>query len=254
MKLFLLPLLAFVLSAGITLGAQSSSAAQTERVAASFVLALGRTPTAAEASAWSQNESGNVSDLIAKHRQQLQADSAQRRVVAEKACEDALGRKATEAELTGWTSEPRTYTELMKQHLAWLKDHPADYEKVLAQAYQVVVRREVYPTEIAYWKKRDTLPYLLVVGCVEDWAHRNSPGLMETTGTPTIAPYCRYLTSVSLTPSIAEEARAAAGLMPAEPFDSRSARGFTVVAVGAEQIVGAGRVHFVTAGGEGLLP
>jgi hypothetical protein len=245
--------IAFVLFA-FSMGLAAAAPQSSERIAASFVLARGRAPTSAEMSEWNKVEAKSIADLIARHRQALQADVSQRRAVAEKASEDALGRKATDAELTTWTAEPRTYTELMKQHLAFLKEHAADYEKALNQAYQVVARRDVYPNEIAYWKARDTLPYVLLVGCVEDWAHRNSPGLMETVGTPTIAPYCRYLTTATLSPAEEDEAREAVGLISTETADARSASGRTLVAVGGDRIVGGGHVHFVAAGGEGLLP
>ena len=45
---------------------------------------------------------------------------------------------------------------------------------------------QAHPEEIEYWKNHDTLSFVLLVGCVEDWARRNQPGLMVTAGTPTL--------------------------------------------------------------------
>jgi hypothetical protein len=181
-----------------SLTAFAQSSAQTERVATSFVLALGRVPTAAEIVDAEKLGHLSISELVAKHRQHLQSDPALKRATVIKAWKDAFGREPSESEIADSTSGNATYTELMQRHIQYLKKDPAEYEKVMERAYRLVIRRGVYPGEIEYWKKRETLSYALLVGCVEDWGRRNAPGLMETAGTPTVSVNSNYLETVRL--------------------------------------------------------
>jgi hypothetical protein len=82
---------------------------------------------------------------------------------------------------------------------------------------------------------------------MEDWARRNQPGLMVTSGTPTISINCDYLATVRLSPKVAAEAREGAGLPPAGDG------GTHVIAAGAGAIVSGGRIHFAMAGADGSI-
>lgn len=220
--------------------AASSPAVQQERVAASFILAQGRAPSADEAAKWAGADAP-VSDLIAKHRQQLSSDAAAKRAVVAKSYADAFGRPAKADELAAAASG--TYTELMQQHVKSLAANAGEYEKVLSRVYQLVVRRDVYPEEIAYWKKYDVQSFTVLVGCVDNWVRRNQPGLMVTAGPTAVSVNCVYLTTARLSPAVAAEARTAAGL--GAPADA--AAGNHVLAAGAEKIISDGRIHFVAA-------
>jgi hypothetical protein len=244
------------LSAILTISAVSASAeaaGTTERIAASYVLAFGRAPTKAEVSSGETSDSLSISDLIANHRQRLQRDAALKRETAMKAFKDAYGRTPSESELASSIGVDGTYTDLMKHHIEHLAKDPAEYEKVMERAYRLVIRRGVYPGEVGYWKSRDTLPYVLLVGCIEDWGRRNAPGLMATTGTPTVSVNSNYLTTVRLAPSLVTEARAAAGLMVEGTPDFNSASGRNLVAAGAAKLVTGGRIAFVASGSANLL-
>jgi hypothetical protein len=247
--LFLLPSLAF---AATTAFPQSGE--QEERIGASYVLALGRPPSPDEIGQWSKQGNLSVGDLIARHRQQLQSDAGVMRATVVKACADAFGREPTEPEVDAWSAGNRIYTELMKQHVQWLGGHPQEYRQVIERAYQLVMRRPAYPVEIDYWKAQPTLSYALLVGCIEDWARRNAPGLMATTGTPTVSLHSAYLTTFRLAPGIADEARAAVGLVPTGDANLVSAAGRNLVAAGAGNVVTSGHINFVAAGGASLLP
>jgi hypothetical protein len=222
------------------------TADQQDRVAASFILALGRIPTSAELAQWSQG-TGSVADLVAKHQQQLKADAAARKAVVAKSFQDAFGRAATDAELGAASSDQSMYTELMKRHIATLAKNADEYAKVLDRAYQLVIRRSVYIEEIDYWKKRDALSFALLVGAVEDWARRNQPGLMVTAGNPTISVNSEFLATVRLSPALADEARQAVGLPAA-----KAKSGYNIVAAGADKILSSGGIHFAATGGENL--
>ena len=219
------------------------SAVQQERVAASFLLALGRTPTATEAAQWSGVEA-SVADLIAKHRQLLTADAAVKRAVVAKAFADSFGRAATAEEITAEAAVANaTYTELMQRHVQWLAANPEAYPKILNRVYQLVIRRDVYPEEIDYWKKKDTQSFAVLVGCVDNWGRRNQPGLMVTAGPAAVSINCVFLSTVRLSPAVAAEARVAAGL--AAVTDATA--GTNLLAAGAEKIVTDGRMHFAAA-------
>jgi hypothetical protein len=142
----------------------------------------------------------------------------------------------------------------MALHLKWLAEHPAEYEQVINHAYQFLIHRDVYSLELAYWKTHDTLPYSLLVACLESWARRNQPGLMVTSGTLMVSINSDYLTTARLSPAIALEARAAAGLPPMEDVANPAAFGRNIVAAGAAELVSSGHICFVAAGSPSLLP
>ena len=254
MKTRLTPLVLFATLAVSSTAAFAQSGEQEERIGASFVLALGRAPSAGETDLWSKQGPLPVADLVARHQQQLQSDAGMTRATVVKACADAFGREPTEREIDTWSGGNRTYTELMKQHIQWLGAHTEEYRQVMERAYQLVMRRPAYSVELDYWNDQPTLSFVLLVGCIEDWARRNAPGLMATTGTPTVSVNSRYLTTCRLSPAIAAEARAATGLVPAGDANLATAAGRHLVAVGAGSIVTSGHIHFVAAGGANLLP
>jgi hypothetical protein len=246
-----------VLIASVVLFATTAfpqSNAQTERIGASFVLALGRVPSVDEIAQFEKQGALAISVMVARHREQLKNDAALQRSTAIKAWKDAFGREPTESEIARSLTGNRTYTELMQGHIQSLSGSPAEYEKVMDRAYRLVIRRGVYPGEIAYWKKRDTLPFALLVGCVEDWGRRNAPGLMETAGTATVSVNSNYLETIRLSPAVAAEARAAVELSASGSADFLSASGRNLVAAGAGNLVTGGRIHFAAAGGSNLVP
>ncbi|ACB73857.1 hypothetical protein [Opitutus terrae] len=235
-----------------------STAAQAERVGASFVLALGRAPTAAELQSWTQRNESSVSELLALHRQQLQSDDGAARAVAQRAAEDAFGQTATD---TPAAAAP-LYVEQLQRHVQRLATNPADYAQVIQRAYQRALRRDPYDVELGYWRERPVLSYALLVGCIENWGLRNAPGLMATTGAPTISVNSNFLTAVRLSPAIATEARLALGMLPpatgdqlAALADRLAATGRTLIAPGAGDVVSLGHIHAAVCGGpEIVLP
>ena len=227
--------------------AHAQPGVQEERIAASFVLALGRTPSTAEIERWAKDGALPLADLMARHRRQLQSDPAAARAVAVKAGQDAFGRTPNETDL-GSLSGGATYVELMQRHLRWLAERPAEYEQVMNRAYQLLLQRDAYPVEIDYWKRQPALSFTLLVGCIDDWARRNRPGLMATTGVASVSVNSDYLVAVRLSPAVAAEARAAAGFEPSGDPVLALAAGRTLVAPGADLVVSVGGIHFTAAG------
>lgn len=225
----------------------------TQRVEASFLIAQGRLPTAAEVAEWTAEAgSATVGDLVEKHRKLLEQDASAQRAVMAKAFEDAFGRLPA-ADQSPQKQPVLTYVEQVKAHISELRQRPDEYRAVLDRAYQRVIRRGVYDEEVAYWNNFDVLAYSTVVGCVDNWGRRNQPGLMVTAGTPTISHNSVYLSAVKLSPKVAEEARAAAGLATANTDYFSYASGRTVIAPGADKVVANGGVHFVAAMADGVV-
>ncbi len=246
------PLLLLAAFAWSTAPAPAQSTAQEERIGAAFVLALGRAPSAGEPGQWSQQGKLSVAELVA--RLQQQSDPGARRALVVQTCADAFGRAPAGGEIDAWSAGRPTYTGLMKQHVQWLAEHPKEYGQVIERAYQRVMRRPAYAEEIDYWNARPVLSYALLCGCIEDWARRNAPGLMATTGTPTVSVHSAWLTTVRLSPAVAVEARAATGLFPAGDANLAAATGRNLIAAGAGSVVTSGGIHFVAAGRAHLGP
>jgi hypothetical protein len=220
---------------------------QEERIAASFVLALGRMPMPDERQRWVTNDQVPLAGYVDRHRRQLSGDRAAEQAVIVKASQDAFGRAPTDEEARS-LSGVGIYADLMQRHLKWLAGHPADYEQVMHRAYRLLLKRDAYSVEIEYWARQPVLSFALIVGCVEDWARRNQPGLMATAGVASVSVNSRYLATVRLSPGVAAEARSAAGMVKDADAALARALGRTVVAPGAERVASVGGITFIAAG------
>ena len=229
----------------------AQSAQDDERIAASFVLALGRTPAAADVEQWAKDGPRSVADLIGRHREALRHDAAAGREVAVKAGQDAFGRAPDEDEIRR-LSVGEIYSEIVQRHVRQLAGDRAEYERVVHRAYRLHLQRDAYAVEIDYWKARPATSFVLLAACVENWARRNQPGLMATAGVPSVSVNSLYLAAVRLSPAVAAEARAAAGLPPADAAFG-AALGRHVVAPGAAAIASVGGIHFAAAGAADLV-
>lgn len=223
--------------------AAAQNPAQAEIISASTMIALGRPAEAAELDnpAYAGK---SLADLIAAHRERLKADPALRQRVEEQARWDVTGAKAGTGGQAG-----ATYAEAVQAGIAALEADPAGYRQVIDRAYQLVIRRGVYPEEIEYWKRYGTLPYVVLVGAIENWAFRNQPGLMVTTGTPSIAINSRFIRTQRVSLAVANDARTLLGLPVWTDVARQHSPGRNIVAVGAKDIESVGGIHFLLAGG-----
>jgi hypothetical protein len=241
--------LAFILLAASAIpssAAMAQPAEQRDRVAVSFTLALGRTPAPAELDSWTSQAAQPIAALLERHRQALR-DPAVARAVAARAWQDAFGTAPSEEEART-AAGAGLYVDQVQRHLKQLSERPADYEAVVQRVYRLLLDRIAYPEEVTYWRARPTLSYVLLVGCVEDWARRNQPGLMATAGVPSIAATSARLATVRLSPAVAAEARAAAGLSAEGTRAMDAELGRNIVAPGAASVVSVGGVHFAAVG------
>jgi hypothetical protein len=223
-------------------------AAPPEAVAASFMLARGRAPTADEATAWAAGAERSVSALLARHRVLLRGDAAAQREVLARAWQDAFGVAAGTADLALTAAEPMLYSEALTRHLAGLAAHPEGYRQVIDRAYRGVLARPPYAIEIDYWTERSPLPCALLAAAIDDWARRNLPGLTATSGTPAVSVNSARLASVRVSAATAREIRDAAALRPAGDPAQAAALDRRVLAPGAGELTSVGGIHFVAAG------
>lgn len=224
------------------LSAQNTDAA--DRAAAARLLAFGR------ANLTATGEAASLTAALSAHKATLQADASLRRTVAARAFRDATGRTPSDAELATWSSGAAvTYTEVLKAVTDWLGTQPAEYRATIHRAYQLVIKRQAYDEEFPYWQPFGTLPYVVLVGAIENWGLRNQPGLMLTTGTASIAVTSRFLTTQRVSLPVANEIRPLLGLRVWTDVARLHNPGRNIVALGAQDIESVGGVHFLLAGG-----
>lgn len=237
-----LALPAALVAAPANLGALRAQAAQ--------LLAYGRPLAPTNAPAADAQPNASIAELVAQHERALQQDSAARRAVIAKASIDALGRPANDADFKADAANAVTYVALMRAHVRALAAAPAEYDRVIRRSYQGALGRAPYDVEVDYWKARPVMPYAILVGCLENWARRNAPGLMATSGAPAISSHCPYLISLGLPPTVADEARLAGGLGAASPL--ALAAGRHLIAAGADEVIAIGGIHFLAVGAPDL--
>ncbi|HVU34075.1 MAG TPA: hypothetical protein VHE61_11615 [Opitutaceae bacterium] len=224
--------------------AQTSVRAQ--RFAAAYLLAFGTAPAAGSA----VTDGASVGSLYAELRTRLRRDPTLARDARTRALGDAFGRSPSAADLAAVPADAVTYAEVLKAGVASLASDSPAYAAVIGRAYRLVLERDPYPEEIAYWAGRPVESFAMLVGCVENWARRNAPGLMATSGAPTIARNSPYLVTIGLLPAIAAEAQDAIGLDSAVGV---SAAQRVVVAPTAANIRSVSGMPFVAAGNPARL-
>ncbi|MFP4283359.1 MAG: hypothetical protein ACLFU2_12110 [Opitutales bacterium] len=247
------PLLLLVCTLGGLLGSEvlAQAGVDAEREAAAALLALGEPADAKESG---DAGGGSVADRMTHYRSALRDDRSLQEATRDRAHRDAFGL-TLEAGPQGWSLPRDTgplYVDYIEAALDWLKGHPEVYREVIERAYAEVVHRAPYAEELAYWRERGPLSFVLLAGGIEDWARRNQPGLMVTTGVATVSIRSEFLTTQRLSPEVAAETRGAVGMEP-EAVDGgvRTIR-HHVIAPGAERIASRGGIHFIAVGAPGL--
>ena len=219
-----------------------------ERIEASYIIAFGREPSSGEIAYWARQNPSSVAALVANHRNYLSRDAGTHRATIIRAYDDALGRNPTPGEIAYWFRGNDTYEQLMHNHIAWLGGNPGQYDLVIRRSYMHVFHRQPSSGELAYWKRQGVLSYVMLVACHEDWERRNG-GRMRMGGALVMSPNTPGLVTVQLAPQIANEARAAAGVIPAGGGNVIAAGGGNVIAAGGGNVIAAGGGNVITAGG-----
>lgn len=249
-----LPIAILLASADCHAQARSLPSPAQERITTSFMLALGRPPTPGELPRWSSDGDQPLPELLARHRADLQVEPSHATAVRARAERDAFGRPPGTGGPAAAPGSAQLYCELVEQHVRTLADRTEAYADVIDRAYRTVLGRGALDIEFDYWKARPAMSFVLLVGCIDNWARRNAPGLMATTGVPSVSIHCRYLSTLRLSPSVAREARRACRLSGERKNDPGTLHGRTVIAPTASGVTGVGGIHFVVTGGSMLGP
>ena len=223
--------------------ADPASEAAVERTLAANMLALGSLPGAEELAAATESRAP-LAERIATLRGQLARSPDLARAVHARAWRDAFGTEPPAAPAP--SESALTYTEHMASHLKALAARPELYRATIERAYGRAVRRAPHDIEYAYWADRDVLPFMVLTACVEHWAQRNAPGLMSTTGQPSVSIRSQALHAARLSPAVAAEARAVTGLPVADAW--AQARQWHLIAPGSGKVAAVGGIHLVVIG------
>lgn len=171
------------------------------------------------------------------------AQSGEQSAVKERAWMDTMGT-ASDPSIQ---IDALSYHEYVGKLSTYLEQHPAAYEQVIRRAYPYVIYRDVYTEEMEYWRNFPVMGYATLVGCLEDWARRNQPGLMVTGGIPTLSVNCEFLTTLRVTPSLAGEICSLMGIPLIDPQSP-----YHVLAKGADKVISSGGIYFILTGSAGL--
>ncbi len=226
-------LLNFTLTVGTT-----SVFAQTkdEIINGSYMVSFGRYATNAELNYWRQNVgSKNISQMVSNHRSYIKTNQSEREQTVKRSYMDAFGWQPSADELRYWSSQQKTYGELMSNHVNnWLNVYPDKKEYVIKQSYYKVFGRTATAAELKYWKSQPTYSFVQLVATHTTWKLKN-----QTTSAVTgVKPNLRNENGVS---TAALSASAASQVI--------AAGGGNVIAPGGGNVVAAGGGNVVAAGG-----
>lgn len=252
MKKLLLPIVLFVAALTATVSAQTQ--VQRERIQASYLLAFGKKATDAEVVYWAKQSAQSIADLIAAHRRYLKQDVGTHRETIKRSYIDALGRDPIENEYKHWLTGDDTYTQLMKNHITWLRGNPAEYEKVIRRSYRLVLNSTPTGAEINYWKGQGTLSYAMLAAAHDWWKKQNPSSSAKPAAKATVAPTnTTYLTVAPVSAAVAAEAIKAAGLVGNDGASLVGNDGASLVGNDGASLVAAGGGNLVAAGGGNLV-
>jgi len=193
-------------------------------------------------------DTSDLSAQFARYRERVASEEALADGIRRRAFLDAFGvaPDSEEAPRGFHGGGDALYFEALGAAVDWLAGQPEAYAEVIDRAYRMVIHRGAYEEEFAYWKERPTQGFIVLVGCLEDWARRNQPGLMVTAGAPTISVNCPFLDTIAVEPELASEIRRLADLAVA------GEKGCVVLAPAAGEIRSSGGIAFVPVGSAGL--
>jgi hypothetical protein len=233
----------FLFAAGIaalvstSVFAQSADELKRQSIQASYLLALGKKPTAAELNYWmSQTINGDMlKTLYENHRNWLQGNPEVKKDMIRRSFKNSYGRNPNDNEVNTNMQLNWTYTDWMNNHTAWLKKSSNDYEKAIQFAFQNVMGRYPTSSELSFWKGKGAMAYYVVASCVEQCKNSGNSSNCNSNvfGTST-----RFADAINVAPKVAASANNLIGQA-----------GGNVVAPGGANVVSAGGANVVAAGG-----
>ena len=221
----------FSLSFSISGKAQSKD----EIINASYFVAFGRYANSGEMNYWRQNLGGKtIPQMVENHRGYLKSNRYEKEKVVKNSYMDAFGWQPSSDELRYWSSQNKTYAELMKNHIEnWLNVYPDKKEHVIRQSYYKVFNRNANNDEVRYWRNQPTCSFVQLVAMHTTWKQNNQ----------------RTSTNTNIKANLKTREVSTAKLSPQAISGVIAAGGGNVVAAGGGNVVAAGGGNVVAAGG-----
>lgn len=239
MNTAILKKISFCILINFTISAVASSVvAQTkeEIINGSYFVSFGRYANSGELNYWRQNVGNkNVSQMVSNHRSYIASNQAEREQTVRRSYMDAFGWQPSADELRYWSSQNRTYAELMTNHINnWLNVYPDKKQHVIKQSYYKVFGRTATANELKYWMSQPTYSYVQLVATHTTWKLKNQAN-STITG---VRPNLNNQNGVS---TVGLSAGAAAQVV--------AAGGANVIAPGGGNVISAGGGNVVSGGG-----
>lgn len=225
-----------ILAIALTLFALSAFAqTKDEVINGSYFVAFGRFANSGELTYWRQNVgSRNIQQMVANHKDYIRTNQYEREQTIKRSYLDAFGWQPSADELKYWSSQNKTYAELMTNHInSWLNVYPDKKELVIKQSYYKAFGRNATADEMKYWKLQPTYSFVQLVAMHTTWKQKN-----QTSSTFT-----------GIKPNISANGISTAGLSPQAISGVVAAGGMNVIAPGGANVVAAGGMNVISPGG-----
>jgi hypothetical protein len=211
------------------------SQSKDEIINSSYFVAFGRYANSGELNYWRQNVgSRSIPQMVNNHKDYIKSNQNEREQTVRRSYMDAFGWQPSSDELRYWSSQNKTYAELMSNHIKnWLNVYPDKKEAVVRQSYYKVFGRNATTAEVKYWKGMQTYSYVQLVAMHTTWKQNNQSSSSVTNIKPNLN--TNGISTSTLSP------QAISGVV--------AAGGGNVVAAGGGNVVAAGGANAVAAGG-----
>jgi len=206
-----------------------------EIINGSYFVAFGRFANSGELTYWRQN-AGNktIQQMVTNHKDYIKTNQNEREQTIKRSYMDAFGWQPSADELKYWSTQNKTYGELMTNHINnWLNVYKDKKELVIKQSYYKVFGRTATADEVKYWMGQPTYSYVQLVATHTTWKQQNQS---KSSVTP-------------VKPNINTNGISTAGLSPQAISGVVAAGGMNVIAPGGGNVVAAGGGNAVAAGG-----
>lgn len=236
-------LLILLLALGTVAGTYAQQS-RTDRIIASYMIAFGRPPQAAETSYWLTDPLSNktVKDLVEKHRENMnKVDRSLRLTAVKQSYIDAFGRAPRPDEIDYWMGSVNTYAEMRAKHVEWFAARPDEWAKVIQASYQTAFKRAPKAEELAYWKGQPARSFWDLVVQHDEFI-RNNPHLGPKSGA-TGATLVKKENKVTIAPSLLPEIRLSGGA------GVISTGGGNVISTGGGNVISTGGGNVISTGG-----
>lgn len=148
-----------------------------QNVSESYQLAFGRLPQKSEFDYWvyADKRSLYLGTLAGKfHKEFIKGNASLRPEIIARSYQAILGRAPVAEETNYWKGHSAiTFYELTQEHVKWLRQNPAEYEKVMHRAAKLVYKRNATAQELAKMKNSNVYSFQYAVALFYDAAQKN---------------------------------------------------------------------------------